>query len=128
MTLLSPKRHRLANKKYFIAATEHLATNERKDDVLAMEDRDFVLLNEGIKEDGDKNISLYPESEDDNKLANTDEEIQSKPASKGNTKFRLNFNLNLRYLHTRLNKQSRVISQSPMKKKLRLRFAQYLLT
>ncbi|XP_065925124.1 enolase-phosphatase E1 [Magallana gigas] len=63
--------------------TEQLAINERKDDAPAMEDRASTLLNEGIKEDGDKNISLYPESEDDNKLANSDEEIQSKPASKG---------------------------------------------
>uniref|UniRef100_K1QYP6 Uncharacterized protein n=1 Tax=Magallana gigas TaxID=29159 RepID=K1QYP6_MAGGI len=63
--------------------TEQLATNERKDNASAMEVRDSVLLNESIKEDDDKNISLYPESEDDNKLANSDEDIQSKPASKG---------------------------------------------
>lgn len=54
-----------------------------------MEVRDSVLLNECIKEDDDKNISLYPDSEGDDKIANSDEEIQSKPASKGNTKFRL---------------------------------------
>lgn len=80
-----------------------------------MEVRDSVLLNESIKEDDDKNISLYPESEDENKLANSDEDIQSKPASKGNTKFRLNFTLNLRYLHTRL-KNEKGNSPCPIKK------------
>lgn len=54
-----------------------------------MEVRDSVLLNESIKEDDDKNISLYPESQDDDKIANSDEDIQSKPATKGKTKFRL---------------------------------------
>lgn len=48
--------------------------------------RDFVVLNEGTKEDFDMNIFLCPESEDDDKLANFDKETQSKLASEGNAK------------------------------------------
>lgn len=58
-----------------------------------MEDGDFVVLNENIKEDDDKNISLCPESEDDKKLAYSGEKIQIKMASKGITKFRQSFTL-----------------------------------
>lgn len=47
--------------------------------------RDFVVLNEGTKEDFDMNIFLCPESEDD-KLANSDKGTQSKLASEGNAK------------------------------------------
>lgn len=58
-----------------------------------MEDGDSVVLNENIKEDEDKNISLCPESKDDEKLAHSGEKIQIKMASKGITKFRQNFTL-----------------------------------
>lgn len=57
-----------------------------------MEDGDFVVLNENIKEDDGKNISLCPESED-KKLAYSGEKIQIKMASKGITKFRQSFTL-----------------------------------
>lgn len=52
-----------------------------------MEVGNSVHLNEDIKEDDVRNMFFCPESEGDDKLANSDEEIQSKLASKGNTKF-----------------------------------------
>lgn len=57
--------------------------------------RDFVVLNEGTKEDFDMNIFLCPKSEDDDKLANSDKETQSKLASEGNAKIWKNFTLHL---------------------------------
>lgn len=52
-----------------------------------MEVGNSVHLNEDVKEDDVRNMFLCPESEGVDKLANSDEEIQSKLASKGNTKF-----------------------------------------